>query len=255
MELRTFTFVTPTGFEYTIREQNGNDEDILSNPRDMVDLTNLSKFIAAIVVKTNFTANGKLTLEDVLNMPLNDRYCILIQSRIFSLGEILEFSYEWKNPVTGKTNKVEYEQDLNEFLFDYSQEPTEEELDSKPDAIPYYPLRSQVTFEHTLASGKNIMFNLLTVGGEKQIFKLPLDKQTRNSLLTARNLQLEVDGKWERVESFHLFSVKDMVEIRKLVATYDPQFKAETDIVNPNTGETLRYNIMTAPTFFFLAEA
>ena len=31
MEFRTFRFTGPSGFEYEIREQNGADEDILSN--------------------------------------------------------------------------------------------------------------------------------------------------------------------------------------------------------------------------------
>ena len=61
-ELRTLTFVAPSLNEYTIREQNGADEDILTNPVDIANLMNLSKFIAAIVVKTTATPSGKLTI-------------------------------------------------------------------------------------------------------------------------------------------------------------------------------------------------
>ena len=32
MKFRTFRFVAPSGYFYEIREQNGADEDILSNP-------------------------------------------------------------------------------------------------------------------------------------------------------------------------------------------------------------------------------
>ncbi|MFR4338542.1 MAG: hypothetical protein ACLT33_11415 [Lachnospira pectinoschiza] len=86
MEFRTFRFVAPSGYFYEIREQNGADEDILSNPVDARTLMNLTKFISAIVVKTDFTAKGKLSIEDALALPVNDRYAIIIQSRIFSLG-------------------------------------------------------------------------------------------------------------------------------------------------------------------------
>ena len=51
MEFRTFRFTGPSGFEYEIREQNGADEDILSNLSDMKTLMNLTKFIAAIVIR------------------------------------------------------------------------------------------------------------------------------------------------------------------------------------------------------------
>ena len=52
MEFRTFGFIGPSGYKYQIREQNGADEDILSNLSDMKTLMNLTKFIAAIVVTT-----------------------------------------------------------------------------------------------------------------------------------------------------------------------------------------------------------
>ena len=76
----------------------------------------------------------------VLEIPLLDRYAIIFQSRIFSLGNTLEFEYNWGKLPNDKDDTVLYEQDLHEFLFsDYSKVPTEEELDAKPDAIPYYP--------------------------------------------------------------------------------------------------------------------
>ena len=44
---RTMEFIAPSGFKYVIREQNGEDEDILTNPKDARDLTNLIKFVAS----------------------------------------------------------------------------------------------------------------------------------------------------------------------------------------------------------------
>lgn len=206
MEFRTFRFTGPSGFEYEIREQNGADEDILSNLSDMKTLMNLTKFIAAIVIRTTATPNGKLTVDDALNLPVNDRYAIIFNSRIFSLGEEVEFEYDW-----GKENggKITYGQDLHEFLFDYGTTPTVEDLNQKPDAIPYYPEGVRlVDHEYTLSSGKRIKFDCMTGKGEQEFMKLPLDKQTKNAPLLCRNLHLEVDGNWEKVENFTPFTAK-----------------------------------------------
>lgn len=116
MELncRTHEFITPAGYKYSIREQNGADEDILSNPMDVRNLMNLTKFIQAIVVDTDFTPTRRLTVEDADRIPLNDRYCILFQSRIFSLGDEVEFEYDWGQ----EGGKQVYGQSLSEMLFE-----------------------------------------------------------------------------------------------------------------------------------------
>ena len=59
MELRTIKFHVPSGHEFEIREQNGEDEDILSNPREMRTLLHLSRFISVITVRTTYTADRK----------------------------------------------------------------------------------------------------------------------------------------------------------------------------------------------------
>lgn len=252
MEFRTFRFTGPSGYEYEIREQNGADEDILSNLSDMKTLMNLTKFIAAIVIRTTATPNGKLTIDDALNLPVNDRYAIIFNSRIFSLGDEVEFEYDW-----GKENggKVTYGQDLHEFLFDYGTAPTEDDLNQKPDAIPYYPEGVRlVDHEYTLSSGKKIKFDCMTGKGEHDFMKLPLDKQTKNAPLLCRNLYLEVDGSWEKVENFTPFTAKDMAEMRKYILSMDPIFKGESHITNPTTGEERTYPIVWAPNFFYLTE-
>ena len=113
MEFRTCEFTAPSGFKYSIREQNGADEDILSNPMDSKNLMNLTKFIQAIVVDTDFTPNRRLTVEDADRIPLNDRYHIIFMSRIFSLGEEVEFEYNWGQ----NGGSVTYGQSLREMVF------------------------------------------------------------------------------------------------------------------------------------------
>lgn len=254
--LRTFQFIAPSGYSYTIREENGEDEEILSNPANAKGLMNITHFISAIVVATDYTKSGKLTVNDTLNIPLLDRYAILFQSRIFSLGSEVDFTYKWP----GDATPTYYSQDLNEMLLDYS-DIKEEELNEKPNAIPFYPDREkcrQINFkgyEYNLKSGKVIKFDLMDGNAERAMITLPADKQTRNSDLLARNLHLLVEDRWERVESFRLFTIPEMAEIREIVSTIDPIFQGTTDISNPRTGEEAKYSIIGAPRFFFLTEA
>lgn len=253
MEFRTCEFTAPSGFKYSIREQNGADEDILSNPMDSKNLMNLTKFIQAIVVDTDFTPNRRLTVEDADRIPLNDRYHIIFMSRIFSLGEEVDFEYNWGQ----NGGVVPYGQPLKEMVFeDYGTLPTEKEMNDKPNAIPYYLVQKKlVDYEVVLSSGKQVMFDLMTGAGERWLVMLPIEKQTKSAALMARNLRLLVDNKWEKVENFSLFSIRDMAEIRKSIFAHDPVFSGNTEVENPVTGEKVEYPIMLSSSFFYLTEA
>lgn len=252
LKLRTLQFTVPSGNTYEIREQNGEDDDIISNPVTSRDLSNLDEFISAIVVKTSATSKGTLTAAEASELPSLDRYVILLQSRIFSMGEILEFEYDW-----GKENGgvVTYEQDLREFLFDYSVVPSAEEFLKKPDAVPYYAGNEIKDIQITLNSGKVLLFDVLRGKDEKYVLNLPLQERTKSKAFIARNLRLMVDGKPEKVESFRLFSKRDMMEIDRKVSTYDPTFSGATTIINPNNeSQVSTINIFGIPGFFFPGE-
>ena len=259
LKLRTHQFIAPSGFSYTIREENGEDEEILSNQADAMNGNmNITKFIAAIVVDTDFTEHHRLTVQDVLNLPFLDRYTIMLQNRIFSLGAVLDFQYKWPD----MDEPVTYEQDLNELLFeDYSRPIPEEEKAAKPFAIPQYHDQELAKalhykgYELTLSSGKQIKLDWADGNAEYALSKLPVNKQTRNSSLIARNLQLKVGENWEKVQRFHIFSVRDMAEIHKAASRMDPTTNLTVEIDNPTTGETQMYPIIAAPRFFFLTEA
>ena len=106
-----------------------------------------------------------------------------------------------------------------------------------------------------LTSGKLIRWDYLDGNGEITLINLTPKQRTRNSKLLARNLRLLVDGNWDKVTNFSLFSVKDMAEMRKGILSMDPEFLGITDITNPDTGQVIQYPIMMAPTFFYLTEA
>lgn len=265
IQLRKMTVTLPSGYSCEIREQNGEDEEILSNPAKIKNFMNVNEFIAGIVIHTDFTASGKLLVQDVLKLPLLDRAVILINSRIFSLGEELEFDYTWPRPDGSKDlSKYTYTQDLKDYIFeDYSNRPSEEELLAKPDAVPYYvlpespdnPGKVQLTdLKLTLSSGKEIMWDVATVESEQYLMKLGMDNISRNKDLIARNLRLKVGENWEKVQNFKLFSVKDMAEMRKEILSLDPSFTGNTEIEDPVTHNTAQVSILAVPAFFYLTE-
>ena len=246
------TFVAPSGFTYTIREQNGADDDILSNASTAKNLMNLSYFIAGIVIETDATVSKKLTAQEALQLPVLDRYCILLNSRILSLGPVLEFTHDW-----GKENggEVSYEQNLEEFLFDYSNLPSEEELNSRPDAIPFYPNGKNIkNIEFTLPSGKLIKFDILTGEAETRLMEMSIANRTKNQELVVRNICLKVGEEWQPISNFYAFSAREMTVLRKLVYANDPVWTGSTKIINPYNDEEQYINIMGIPGFFYPEE-
>lgn len=246
------TFIAPSGNSYTIREQNGADDDVLSNPSEAKSLINISRFISRIVVDSTM---GKLTLEKAHNLPSLDRYAILINSRIHSIGSSLEFEYDWGED----GGKQLYEQSLDEYLLDYSnQENIQEEFEQKPNAVPIYPFRGTFKdLEIETKSGKKLKFDILTGAGESAYITLPTEKRTKNAELLVRNLRYQIPdtGQWEVVKNFELFSIRDMTDIRKAVAEIDPPFTGKVEIPNPeNPGQIEVLNIVGIPSFFFPEE-
>jgi hypothetical protein len=84
--------------------------------------------------------------------------------------------------------------------------------------------------------------------------KLGMENISRNKDLIARNLRLKVEGNWEKVQNFKLFSVKDMAEMRKEISTMDPTFTGTTEIEDPITHNKTEISILAVPTFFYLTE-
>ena len=85
--------------------------------------------------------------------------------------------------------------------------------------------------------------------------KLGMENISRNKDLLARNPRLKVEGNWEKVQNFKLFSVKDMAEMRKEISTLDPTFTGTTEIEDPLTHSKTQVSILAVPTFFYLTEA
>ena len=250
---RTFDFVTPSGLALVIREQTGEDDDILSGAKDATDASSSNKFIAGIVVHAHHTDNGKFNLDDALNHKLCDKYAIMIASRIFSLGNICKLTYEWPDGFEG-----EYEEDLALYIWDYYDEnkpfpvPGDEayfKYRIKPH--PHGPERARV---FKLKNGKIVRYQFMTGHGEKFLMGLPDDKQSINAELLARKIELKIKDNWAQVQNFKTFTALEMGEIRHDVEENDPGVSLLSDFEHPTTKQVISFPIVGNPDFFFPRE-
>ena len=247
------TLITPSKATVTIREQNGSDDDVISAVSQKDESTPFNNFIAGIIVDQNFdfvSMKGPITVKQVLDMPLRDKYFILMASRAFSISPILKFQWDWKD---GRP-PVSYEEDLTQYLPNFSKEDL-----PKPGEPGYFKYRVEpyestgVYYEFDLISGKRVRYKMLDGHGENYILKLPENQANINTQLRARFIELffKNSQEWIKVEDFKVFSTRDMAEIRAHVEKYDKSFDGLTDIQNPYTKATLTIPLLSIPDFFF----
>ena len=248
------SLLLPSGYKVTIREQNGADDDIISNPHLADDLSNMDIFLSSLIIETDlpFAIQGKLSKELVKKLLLRDKYFILFSSRIHSLGNIVKFQYDWG----GSIGNVNYEDDLNNYVCDYNEPmPLENEEGYYPYRIlPYDVNNVYKKIEHVLKSGKTIRYSLMDGESELYLLKLPLEQQTRNRELKARKLEQKIEDKWQKVENFLYFTPKDMAELHALVNSTDASFQGLTELENPQTKENILYPIIGVKDFFYPVE-
>ena len=248
------TLIGPSGHTFIIREQNGEDDDILSNAKWVEDGSSSNQFLSNIVIHTSFTENGKLNISDALELKLSDKYFILVASRIFSIGQILKFSYEWPDGIV-----QEYQEDLGLYIWDkYHTKDCPFPESGDPDYFKYRipPHNGGISpnKEIKLESGKTIRYHYVTGQGERFLMKLPLEAQSVNAELKARKLELKAESGWIPVTNFKTFSTMDMMEIRKEVNDNDANLSLFTELEHPETGVIMSYPIMGSNDFFYPLE-
>jgi len=249
----TVSLVTPSGFKVVLRQQNGDDDDIISNAANSVDGTAINNFVRAIIVDSDISPTGTLVLGDVLNIKLCDKYFIILASRIFSLGQILKFSFKWENI----PEPVDYEEDLSKYIWDYSK-PEFPLKFNDPDYFEYriqpHQYQKALTKQFTTQSGKVLKYTFINGEGEKYLLKLTPETQSKNKELIARDLQLFLNEKWIKVENFKSFSPIDMSDIRKEIDETDPSISLISQLESPVTHEKIDYPIVSTMDFFFPRE-
>jgi len=249
----TLILITPSGDQVTIRQQTGEDDDILSNAQGVVDGTSFNKFVAGIIVHTDITENGKFNLDTARDLKLCDKYFIMIASRIFSIGQTLKFTYKWPDDF-----EVDYEEDLGLYIWDYynDEKPFPEKGDPEyfEFRIPPHKYGKDKERELKLESGKFIKYKFIDGNGERWLMGLPDDQQSVNAELLARGIELKIGETWQKVQNFKTFTPMDMMEIRNDVSENDLTITLVSELKHPKTGAVINYPVVGAPDFFFPRE-
>lgn len=243
----------PSGFEVTIREQNGQDDETLSmitngKPRDQMD--NINRFITSIVTYNSLTQKNFMTLEEVENLKLKDKYYILLKSRIHSLGDEVVFKNTCSNP--NCKHEMECTEDLNQY--DADLENYNPEASAYKFAIKPYEVGPEITHhEFTLASGKTLRFKYLTGKSEKKTLEFYRTNASRNTDLYIRELEIKSSNGWMVLGSMNVFGPKEMAAIRKEVEKHDSQFIMASEVNCPACGNEMLIPLNGIQDFFFLA--
>ena len=223
--MNTLKVTTPTGAEFEIREATGADDDVLSNVTlDEAGVVN--KYLAGIVIKDSKGKNP--TVEDIERLLLRDKYTLLIKSRIFSLGKMLIFSYDWQN----EEPPVEYEVDLSDYVWeDYDKFPEEGSDKYFKERIGPYKVENL----NLMLGDKEVKMDILNGFGERYLLELPPVKRTINTQLLARNLSMQQGDEWKKIVSFMSFPSRDIVKLREIISVNYPDNAGLVEVLNPQT--------------------
>jgi hypothetical protein len=202
-----------------IRETNAGDDDLLSNISSIRDSSNVPKFLASIITMDH-VLNRKPLVEDVLDYHLNDMWYLMLAQRIINRGSELVFKYKCQNPSCKDKPVKEYVENLKEIDGDLSS-PT---YTPTPDQIFKYPLGLDRERELRTTSGVLFKYEIMTgIHGKKRL-DLSDNEQSRNSMLTLRNLKVKVGDEWQTVTNFSAYPSKVMSEVRADVMKNDREF-------------------------------
>lgn len=237
------TIKTPTGRTVVLRQQNGADDDTLTNGKAISKGMAIANYLASIIVDSDYTDKGVLSPTEVVRLRLPDAYYIMVSSRIFSLGHMVNFTYQWET----NSKPVEYEEDLFQFIWDFNKPfPTE-----NPERY-IKPVSEELTREITLPSGKVVIYEFANTLTENYMANLPLEQQSKNQELLARNLKLKnTGGEYNKVENFRMFNIQDMRFLRNDISEHDPLMDFTSTIENPVSGEVIPYPVLASLDFFF----
>lgn len=239
-EFEMETFTAPDGKKYTIREQNGEDEDVLSKVSKTDMLAPIHNFLSRVIVEPNLSPYAVEKLKNRV------KYYILLRSRIFSLGHVIAFEHTFKNdPIP-----TLMEQDLTEFIWDFDDADPFPKNPSEMIIKPY-PKDAEDYFLFELSSGVECRMQYANGIAEKKVLAIPEKDLSINVEILARGFEIKREGEWIAIENFKTFTSRQMGEIREQIRKNDPDF---TGIVEVSNGDKIEFvNILTTRDFFFPA--
>lgn len=235
--IETKEVALPTGRVFVIREQNGNDEDVISKVGDSKNNTAIAKFLAGIIVEP------KTSWQQVMLWPSQDKYVLLLESRIFNLGETLSFKHTFQD---------EFEESFEEDLSIYRV--GNEENKYAPKKYPNGDLRE---IEFTTSRGKLIKYTLLNSEGEAYNMNKPEGSISRNDIFRARFLSVKDNSQksgWKVVDKFYDFKPIELAEIRKNILENDPSFDMLMELQHPQKPNVKELVPMIQYTEFFFPQ-
>lgn len=250
----TSTFVSPSKLQIVIREQNGEDEDIISKQANLMKGDAIHFFLAGIVL----TVNGqKVTSKQIENWRNRDKYYTLLKSRIFSLGSELTYRHRCGNSSCTKPEGKEdelYEEDLSLYDRDFSDTaPADTREDFKYRIEPY--IQDGTHREFKLSTGKELRYKFLTGVEEKKVLQKDRNSMSKNSDIMLRELEWKNDQEqWQRVTHFGIFSSREMSQIRKDIEKHDMPWEAISECECPYCGHVDYISLLAQPDFFFPGE-
>lgn len=253
MELRQLTVTLPDFSKVTIRETNGEDDDVISKISDSKDNQATLKFLSSIIVEP------RTTVAQIADWPLNKKYYLLLKSRIHSLGNILKFKYAWPDENTKDLIDTSYVEDLSKYDTDLEALSLMDEVSQKeaiekltPYQIKPFPFKELKEITTKLDNGREIKFSLMDTLAETKTLETKTEEFSINDELRLRKFCTKDDtGAWVEVQNFRPFSSREMAAIRKVVREADPQFLMPMDIENPKTKERTQVPLIRLADFFF----
>lgn len=244
---KTLSLVLPSGRKVTIRETNGDDEELLSSLESAQDGSNMYNFLSAIIVSKNEN-DEKIMPEDLQKWLINDRIVLMYKSRIFNHGYDLRFR------ATCQEEKCQHEDTYFQDLKIWDNDLSMPEKNTSLKAIRRYPQGDKREIEFVISSGKKLKYTL--VNGVLEKAALELKDMTQNSPLIIRELQVENKGAWLPVKHFAGFGSKEMMEIRTNIRTNDKQFDPMVNFTcaNPVCRKDYSVSLFSIGNFFYPEE-
>lgn len=241
----TKTITLPSGKKIVIREQNGDDDEILTLSESVMAGKSLQAFVASITV--NDSENKKPTIEDVLKWKINDVYVTALKSRIFSLGPVLDFKVECPDCKTVSN----FTENLSEYDHDYSLPFPE---NAKLSICRPYKNGQSLEVNLTLSSGRVIKYLCRTGDLDTLSLEIPDNTVSKNTEFLLRKVSLRAkENNFLPLTTFGMLSARDMSEIRKSFEENDPawDFKSTCACGNAKCKRPMALPLLTQSSFFF----
>lgn len=250
----TLKVLMPSGFIIIIREQNGEDDDVLSKANDKSDTDPLHNFLAGIIIENSQLEKGHYTTSnDVKRWKLKDKYYLALKSRLHSLGPDIHFENKCK--AKGCTYKTEYDEDLSKYDTDLTKSAKKiGDEDYVEGIITIYPNKEERYRIITLASKKVIRYKYIDGIGENKVLDVSEDRLTKNMELLARSIEFKKEGtkeEWFRIENFKMFTAREMREIRIDIKKNDVRFDMFSDLKCGKCGNVIQVPLIAFSSFFF----